>query len=620
MDAAAPELAWHPHRPLVAGLAVEGRRLYPWVADHASGVITHYRDVSAATSLTAHGGRQVVPLAWIGRSGLALLTVPEQEEPPSERPPAPTILEATGPGFINFAPSGDALHAAVSVHLSLLDVDTRNLRPLTPPLVVGRVVASPSGRLILLDHLGGEPPESDSHRLPWQVSIVDPTRPSRVAAPAGSRWAFGDSDVIAWRDRSAGATTVRFREVDGGAAACVRQSSEAAGSWLPLWHRGGPAFLVEEVTGAVRLAMPDGNLVVTAAAGPIRIGRSEPAGDPSRPGRVAFGLATLNRVGLGVVDLDRLDFTAAWLEASRTVVGPPRGMWSVLDGDTDQLVIDRDGALVRCHRQGVDLVVSETLLPPASPSRVREQPRLDGPLVRIEARAGTGMLRTPVAAGERAGAPVFLWLRAASGEKFAPPPSAPATVVGAGHPVATLDLALEWPEDATVASLHGQIVGIVRQALAVLTADAQVPVVVGGHSFGATLALYALAEVPELAAAVVHSGCYNRTLTWGGFQHERRSYWQAPDIYREFSALLFADRLRRPVLIAHGADDANPATPPEQAVDLYRGIVAAGGTARLVLLPKEGHTFHYRENLALLTEEHCAWLGRHLPTPQDSSR
>ncbi|MEG8275808.1 S9 family peptidase [Streptomyces sp. AHA2] len=203
--------------------------------------------------------------------------------------------------------------------------------------------------------------------------------------------------------------------------------------------------------------------------------------------------------------------------------------------------------------------------------------------------------------------PLLLWLRAQEpglGGAAAPCP-------GAG-PVAHLSLVPRWPADATVDTLHPQITGAVRDALDALARRRpgilDRGVVVGGHSFGASLALYALASEPRLDGAVVHSGCYNRTLTPGGFQYERRPYWQAPEIYHAFSALLFAHRLDRPVLIAHGTRDPNPATPPEQAVGLYRGIVAAGGHARLVLLPGEGHTFQYAETHRTLAREHRRWL------------
>lgn len=92
-------------------------------------------------------------------------------------------------------------------------------------------------------------------------------------------------------------------------------------------------------------------------------------------------------------------------------------------------------------------------------------------------------------------------------------------------------------------------------------------------------------------------------------QYERRSYWAVPDVYHAFSPLLFADRLNRPVLIVHGTDDTNPPTQPEQAVDLYRAIVATGGHARLVLLPHEGQRSWSRSRTRP-SSAHARWLRR----------
>jgi dienelactone hydrolase len=203
-------------------------------------------------------------------------------------------------------------------------------------------------------------------------------------------------------------------------------------------------------------------------------------------------------------------------------------------------------------------------------------------------------------------AATLLWIRASRGPLDCATP-VPAPLPDTATPTASLDLPLRWPADVTREALHDQIVGAVRAAIAALD-DA--PVVVGGHSFGATLALFALAHVPGLAAAIAHSGCYNRTHTPFGFHYERRRYWDVPELYDAFSALRFADRIRRPVLIVHGLEDANPATHPDQAAQLYRAIVATAGTARLVLLPREEHSFRYRETHERLARIHRDWLER----------
>ncbi|GHG79174.1 prolyl oligopeptidase family serine peptidase [Streptomyces griseocarneus] len=242
---------------------------------------------------------------------------------------------------------------------------------------------------------------------------------------------------------------------------------------------------------------------------------------------------------------------------------------------------------------------------PAAPAPEPRSVRLSG-----------GARLTVTSSQGRASAPAVLWIRASdAGEVSAggAMTAGEAATVGGGA-VAHLDLPLHWPGDATVEMLHAQITVAVRDAMTVLNGPFaghhNGKLIVGGHSFGATLALIALAHVPGFTAAIVHSGCYNRTLTPNGFQQEARRYWEAPDVYRAFSAVHFADRLCGPVLIAHGVEDANPATPADQAVGLYTAIVAAGGRARLVLLPHEGHTVQYRESQQHLATEHRAWLAR----------
>jgi dienelactone hydrolase len=177
-----------------------------------------------------------------------------------------------------------------------------------------------------------------------------------------------------------------------------------------------------------------------------------------------------------------------------------------------------------------------------------------------------------------------------------------------------LSLALDWPPAATASYLTNQVARAIERTLE--TAATRYGdryngrVVIAGSSFGATLALLALARFPQLAGAIAISGCYNRTLVPTGFQYEHRSYWQAPDVYHAFSPLMFADQLDRPVLLLHGAEDNNPNTSPAQATDLYKAIIATGGHARLVLFPAEGHVFRYAETLTTSRSEQLSWLRR----------
>jgi dipeptidyl aminopeptidase/acylaminoacyl peptidase len=113
-------------------------------------------------------------------------------------------------------------------------------------------------------------------------------------------------------------------------------------------------------------------------------------------------------------------------------------------------------------------------------------------------------------------------------------------------------------------------------------------------------------------AGVATSGSYNKTLTPFGFQSEKRSVWEAPDVYQKVSPFFFADKLKTPLLIVHGADDANPGTTPLQSKALYEAIRGNGGTARLVMLPHEPHLYAAMESNEQLVYEMLRWFDKYV--------
>jgi dipeptidyl aminopeptidase/acylaminoacyl peptidase len=135
---------------------------------------------------------------------------------------------------------------------------------------------------------------------------------------------------------------------------------------------------------------------------------------------------------------------------------------------------------------------------------------------------------------------------------------------------------------------------------------------VTGHSHGALMTANLLAHSDLFRAGVATSGSYNKTLTPFGFQNERRSVWQAQDVYLKVSPFFYADRLKTPLLIVHGADDANPGTTPLQASLLYEAIRGNGGTTRLVMLPHEPHWYTALESNEQLVAEMLTWFDRYV--------
>ncbi len=135
---------------------------------------------------------------------------------------------------------------------------------------------------------------------------------------------------------------------------------------------------------------------------------------------------------------------------------------------------------------------------------------------------------------------------------------------------------------------------------------------VTGHSHGALMTANLLAHTDLFRAGVATSGSYNKTLTPFGFQNERRSVWKGQDVYLKVSTFFFAHKLKLPLLIMHGTEDANPGTTPLQAVKLYEAIRGNGGTARLVMLPHEPHWYSAMESNEQLAYEFVTWFDKYV--------
>ena len=135
---------------------------------------------------------------------------------------------------------------------------------------------------------------------------------------------------------------------------------------------------------------------------------------------------------------------------------------------------------------------------------------------------------------------------------------------------------------------------------------------VTGHSHGALMTVNLLAHTDLFRAGVATSGSYNKTLTPFGFQNERRSVWEAQDVYLKASPFFYSDKLKTPLLIVHGTDDANPGTTPIQAMELYKAVRGNGGTTRLVMLPHEPHWYTAAESNEQLVYEMLRWFDKYV--------
>jgi dipeptidyl aminopeptidase/acylaminoacyl peptidase len=160
-----------------------------------------------------------------------------------------------------------------------------------------------------------------------------------------------------------------------------------------------------------------------------------------------------------------------------------------------------------------------------------------------------------------------------------------------------------------------QIVGAAEAAVDKLDAMGVIDrgrVCVSGHSYGAFMTANLLAHSDLFAAGIARSGAYNRSLTPFGFQSERRSFWEAPDVYMKVSPFTHADKIKRPLLLIHGEADNNSGTHTVQSERLYQAVKGNGGTARLVLLPHESHGYVARESVLHALTEMFEWADRYV--------
>jgi dipeptidyl aminopeptidase/acylaminoacyl peptidase len=135
---------------------------------------------------------------------------------------------------------------------------------------------------------------------------------------------------------------------------------------------------------------------------------------------------------------------------------------------------------------------------------------------------------------------------------------------------------------------------------------------VGGHSYGAFMTANLLAHSDIFRAGIARSGAYNRTLTPFGFQSERRTFWEAKELYQTVSPFFFADKINEPILLIHGEADNNTGTYPMQSERLFAAIRGTGGTARLVMLPLESHGYAGRESIEHTVYEQLNWFDKYV--------
>ena len=131
-----------------------------------------------------------------------------------------------------------------------------------------------------------------------------------------------------------------------------------------------------------------------------------------------------------------------------------------------------------------------------------------------------------------------------------------------------------------------------------------------------------LAHSHLFRAGIARSGAYNRTLTPFGFQSERRTFWEVPEIYARMSPFWYANKITDPILLIHGEADDNSGTFPIQSERFYMALKGHGATVRYVTLPFEAHGYTGRESTMHTLAEMINWMDKYVKNapPRNEAR
>ncbi|MFG1973024.1 S9 family peptidase [Nonomuraea fuscirosea] len=154
---------------------------------------------------------------------------------------------------------------------------------------------------------------------------------------------------------------------------------------------------------------------------------------------------------------------------------------------------------------------------------------------------------------------------------------------------------------------------------------------IGGWSHGGFMAAWAVGQTGRFRAAVMGAGISD----WGmlvatgeggaleaGLSGSCGWEGPGPHPHDRLSPVSYASKIRTPVLILHGEDDAN--VPLGQATYFHRALRRFGGEHEFVVFPREGHVIQERRHQIDVLERTRAWFDRWLagpaPTPGRKTR
>jgi len=130
----------------------------------------------------------------------------------------------------------------------------------------------------------------------------------------------------------------------------------------------------------------------------------------------------------------------------------------------------------------------------------------------------------------------------------------------------------------------------------------------GGHSYGAFGTVNAMTLMSDFKAGIAGDGMYNRTLTPYGFQSERRSFYEAQNVYLDMSPFLRAPRMSGALLLYHATEDQNAGTAPISSTRMMDALQGLGKPAALFMYHYEDHSVATFESDLDMWARWVAWF------------
>ncbi len=133
-----------------------------------------------------------------------------------------------------------------------------------------------------------------------------------------------------------------------------------------------------------------------------------------------------------------------------------------------------------------------------------------------------------------------------------------------------------------------------------------------GGSYGGFMSAWAITQTDLFKGAISLFGIsdwvsfhgVSNLPTWDRIHYNEDPY--KFNKFLKFSPLWYADRVKTPVLLAHGMED--PYVPVGQYYQFYRALKDRKKDVRLLLFPREGHGFRERKHIEKFYREVFKWL------------